>query len=152
MQISLSHMASCVSLGILAPLLALGCDQSNKQDFTRVHLANSSDAALVFLAIETSEARATEATNRLSHPLPPTAVYSAVLPRPGNYWIRTETEVGDAIVRRVIGPVRLGRGVFDWEYTSQDEVPLYQTAPYQPHLAVANVAHCKVRRSAPAPR
>lgn len=152
MQISTSRMVSCTLLGILAPLFVMGCDRSDKQDYTRVHLANGSNAALIFLAIETSESRATEAVNRLAHPLPPTAVYSAVLPRPGNYWIRTETEEGDAIVRRVIGPVRLGRGVYDWEYTPQDEVPLYQSDPYQPHLAVANVAHCNVRRGASATR
>lgn len=152
MQFSTSRMVSCTILGILAPLFVTGCDYSDKHDYTRVHLANGSDATLVFLAIETSESGATEAVNRLSHPLPPTAVYSAVLPRPGNYWIRTETEEGDAVVRRVIGPVRLGRGVYDWEYTPQDEVPLYQSAPYQPHLATVSLPQGSVRRGDPAPR
>lgn len=141
MQLSFFRISSCAFLGLLVTLIGAGCNASDKQDFTRVHLANGSDAALVFLAIETSESGATEAANRLSHPLPPTAVYSAVLPRPGNYWIRTETEVGDAIVRRVIGPVRLGRGVYDWKYTREDEVPLYPSGSVQPQLASIHLIH-----------
>ena len=117
--------------------LLAGCSQSEPQRFTRMHLANGSDATLVFLAIETSEMEASSASNRLAKPLPPETVYSAVLPHPGNYWVRTETEVEGAIVRRIEGPVRLAQGIVSWEYRAEDAEPLYAPAAAGSSLATA---------------
>lgn len=115
----------------------LGCGGTEKPGSTRMHLANESDFTLVFLAIEDSEMEASTASNRLPRPLPPHAVFSAVLSRPGNYWVRTETESGGSIIRRIEGPVRLGLGIHDWEYTAEDEAPLYRAAAGDNLVALA---------------
>lgn len=125
MQI-LSRRTVPAAIACLSGFLALsGCGGPEKQVFTRIHLANGSDSELVYLAIADSEMAVSVASNRLSHPLPPHTVYSAVLSRPGNYWVRTELESEGSTIRRIEGPIRLGRGIHQWEFTGEDEKPLY---------------------------
>ena len=138
-----SELRGLFSVGAicLAALLFAGCDRSDKQDFTRIHLANGSSSAVVYLAIEDSEMAAAQAANRLAQPLPPRAIYSAVLSRPGNYWVRTETEAGGSTIRRIEGPIRLGRGVHNWEFTREDEKPLYEASAGRATMALASTPH-----------
>ncbi|MBX3176460.1 MAG: hypothetical protein KF886_03800 [Candidatus Hydrogenedentes bacterium] len=106
--------------------LVIGCSSSqDPQTFTRLHLENESREPVTFLAIGTSEADLATAENRLSQPLPPRAVYSAIVSRPGNYWVRAEIEAEGYTIERIEGPVRLGRGVHDWRFQQVDARPLY---------------------------
>lgn len=104
-----------------------GCVAEDPKGYTRMHLQNESDANITFLAIDVSEDALSNAENRLLKPLAPDAVYSAVLSRPGNYWVRTEVETDGYIVQRVAGPVRVSRGVLDWPLEKIDATPLYST-------------------------
>lgn len=120
----LRHTAALALAGLTIALLA-GCSAPDSKGFTRMHLENDSDTAVTFLAIGTSEVALEHAENRLAQPLPPHAVYSAVLSRPGNYWVRTEVETDGYMIKRVEGPVRLGRGVSNWQFNQIDSGPLY---------------------------
>ena len=113
-----------------------GCGGSDNLVTTRMHLANTSGSTVVFLAIENSEAAVKTAPNRLAQPLPTSAVYSAVLPRTGNYWVRTETQSQGSTLQRIVGPIRIGRGIQDWEFTRDDEAPLYLAPTGEKSLAV----------------
>jgi len=126
-----------VTLGVL---LVTGCGRSGNQNFTRIHVANSCGAAVIYLAIEDSEMAAKEASNRLASPLMPHAIYSAVLSRPGNYWVRTETESGGSTIQRLEGPIRVERGVHTWELKREDEMPLYRAASEGQTLALSVVS------------
>lgn len=122
------HICRAISTGIVFTLILTflgGCGGSDHQVTTRMHLTNVSGSTVVFLAIEDSELAVKMAPNRLAQPLPPSAVYSAVLPRTGNYWVRTETQSEGSTLQRIVGPIRIGRGIQDWEFTRDDEMPLY---------------------------
>lgn len=119
-----------VALLVVCSVITLitGCTPSeDTQSFTRLHLENETRDSVTFLAISASEAELKTAENRLSHPLPPRAVYSAIVPRPGNYWVRTEIDADGYTIERVEGPVRLGRGVHDWRFQQVDARPLYSS-------------------------
>ena len=113
--------------------LITGCswDEGDKH-YVRIHLENEGDAPVTFLAIGPSEAALETAQNRLSRPLPPKAVYSVSLSRPGNYWVRAEVETEGYTVERIEGPLRAQRGVLDWRFKEVDARPLYAAAaPYR---------------------
>ena len=112
----------------------------DSRGFTRVHLENASDSTLTFLAIGTSEGALATAENRLSGPLPPRAVYSAVVSRPGNYWIRTEVETEGYTLERIEGPIRLHRGVCQWRFSELDARPLYTTGASLPTTSAQSIA------------
>lgn len=137
MQIVLGRaIYPCVGF-LLGILMLAGCKISDTHTSTRMHLANGSDTPVVFLAIEDSETGASVAPNRLASPLPPKAVYSAILSRPGNYWILTETAAAGSVIRRIEGPIRVERGVHNWMFTREDVVPLYQNSVEESGLALA---------------
>lgn len=124
--------------GLLACLFLMtfvGCTVDNPKGYTRMHLQNESDADITFLAISTSEEALSNAENRLLKPLAPDAVYSAVLSRPGNYWVRTEVETDGYIVQRLDGPLRVSRGVHDWSLQKIDAAPLYGATAGEERLA-----------------
>jgi hypothetical protein len=126
MRRTYSQVVAIGALCLLASSQLAGCGSAKIHQSSRMHLTNGSDTPVQFLAIEDSEFAVAGATNRLTKPIPPNTIYSAVLPRPGNYWVRTETRSGDAIVRRVEGPVRIERGVSTWQFKREDGVPLYR--------------------------
>ena len=106
--------------------MTTGCGLDSPTSFTRLHLENASDAPVTFFAIGVSEQEVVEADNRLPHPLEPDSVYSALLTRPGNYWVRAEFEEGGHVIERIEGPMRVSRGVSDWQFTTLDARPLYE--------------------------
>lgn len=118
-----TRQIACLSL-----LLAAGCTPEASKNYTRMHLQNQSDTVVTFLAIEVTEEALADAGNRLPKPLPPDSVYSAVLSRPGNYWVRTQVETEGYIVERIEGPVRVSRGVLDWRFEKVDGGPIYGDA------------------------
>ncbi len=127
---------------VLALTLLGGCGRTESYVPTRMHLSNESQSPVLFLAIEDSELAASTAENRLAQPLLPNVVFSAVLSRPGNYWVRTETQEGGSTVRRIVGPIRLGGGVFAWDLTREDEAPLYNSAvEVGSRIALAHCLH-----------
>ena len=120
---------TCPSHYIVTTLLGLGvatgCGINSTASVTRLHLENASDAPVTFFAIGVSEQEVAAAANRLTQPLEPDSVYSALLARPGNYWVRAEFEVGGHVIERIEGPMRVSRGISDWQFTTLDARPLY---------------------------
>lgn len=129
---SLRGCAALLLAGLLAGVMG-GCSAPAYKGVSRIHLVNQGDEAVTFLAIGTSEDALGTAGNRLTRPIPAKSVYSAVLSRPGNYWIRTGVETDGYIVERLEGPIRVGEGVANWEFKKVDSRPLY--------AAIANAAH-----------
>lgn len=121
-----------MALGCTLLLFLSSCAPESAKGFTRIHLANEGGAALTFLAIDTSEPGLATAVNRLSKPLPPHAVYSAVLSRPGNYWVRTEVETDGYTIERIEGPIRVSRGVATLPLKRVDAQPLYAAVTAYP--------------------
>jgi len=113
----------CLSLGA-------GCGTSDSASVTRIHLENASDSPITLIAVGLSEQDVERAANRLPKPLEPDSVYSAVLTRPGNYWVRAEFKEGGHTIERIEGPFRVSRGILDWRFTTLDVRPLYR----DPHL------------------
>ena len=131
----MGHFRRMSAFGLVfASGLILGsCSPEPTKGIIRIHLANEGDSALTFLAIDTSEAALATAVNRLAKPLPPNAVYSAVLSRSGNYWVRAEVETDGYTLERIEGPVRVGRGVATLPLRQVDARPLYaSSSPYRP--------------------
>ena len=124
---SLKHLCVGAILLIGGGTLGLAYSSSSPgvKSVTRIHLENGADAALTFLAIGVSEEALKTAENRLCRPLPPDSVYSAVLSRPGNYWVRAEVETDGYRLERILGPIRLANGVSDWRFHTLDSGPLY---------------------------
>ena len=106
--------------------LSAGCGTSDFASVTRIHLENASDSPLTLIAVGFSEQDVEQAANRLPKPLEPYSVYSALLTRPGNYWVRTEFEKGGHTIERIEGHLRVSRGILDWRFTTLDVRPLYQ--------------------------
>ncbi|MDP2323987.1 MAG: hypothetical protein Q8N51_08155 [Gammaproteobacteria bacterium] len=124
---------SAFALVCASGLNLTSCSPAPTKGIIRIHLGNEGDTALSFLAIDTSEAALATAANRLAKPLPPHAVYSAVLSRSGNYWVRAEVETDGYTVERIEGPVRVGRGVATLPLKQVDARPLYlSSVPYSP--------------------
>jgi len=113
-------------LAASAVALITGCGVETTAPVTRLHLENASDAQVTFFAIDVSEQAVVDADNRLSQPLEPDSVYSALLTRPGNYWVRAEFEYGGHVIERIEGPMRVSRGISDWQFTTLDARPLYE--------------------------
>ncbi len=114
------------SLLLLGFGLSAGCGVSESATVTRLHLENASDSPLTFIAVGFSEHEVEKASNRLPKPLEPDSVYSAILSRPGNYWVRMEFEEGGHTIERIAGPLRVSRGILDWQFTALDVRPLYE--------------------------
>ena len=106
--------------------LASGCENSEPASVTRLHLENASDSPLTVVAVGLSQQDVEQAANRLPKPLEPDSIYSALLTRPGNYWVRTEFEEGGHTIERIEGPFRVPRGILDWQFTALDVRPLYE--------------------------
>lgn len=105
--------------------LAVGCGGSAPTRITRIHMENASDSPLTLIAVGFSEQEVERAPNRLLEPLEPDSVYSALLSRPGNYWVRTEVEERGHTIERIEGPLRVSRGILDWQFKEIDVRPLY---------------------------
>lgn len=116
----------CTTLLLLGFGLASGCGNSEPASVTRLHLENASDSPVTFIAVGFSEEDVEQAPNRLPKPLEPDSVYSALLSRPGNYWVRTEFEERGHTIERIEGPFRVSRGILDWQFTTLDVRPLYE--------------------------
>ena len=140
MQNKFCQVVAIGMLCLMAPSQLSGCGSVKSHQSSRIHLTNGSNTPVQFLAIEDSEFAVAAASNRLTKPIPPNTIYSAVLPRPGNYWVRMETRSGDAIVRRVEGPVRIERGVSAWQFKREDGVPLYRNGVDR-SLALVAISH-----------
>lgn len=115
----------CTILMLLGFGLSAGCGASDPASVTRLHLENASDSPVTFIAVGFSERDVEQASNRLPKPLEPASVYSALLSRPGNYWVRTEFEEGGHTIERIEGPLRVSRGILNWQFTTLDVRPLY---------------------------
>lgn len=142
----------------LFPVLCLGlgagCGGEAPPSFTRLHMENSSGAPVTFFAIGISEREVEGAPNRLLQPLEPDSVFSALLTRPGNYWVRAEFESGGHVIERIEGPMRVSHGVSDWQFNTLDVRPLYEghdaksiKTPAPPLLQNVALAHRAGRMS-----
>ncbi len=129
-----SHTAPVV---LVALLLAAGCGEPDTTSVTRLHLENASDAPVTFIAVGVSEQEVAVAANRLPKPLEPSSVYSAILSRPGNYWVRTEFQEGGHTIQRIDGPLRISRGILDWQFTTLDVRPLYESGDHANRTAAS---------------
>ena len=135
----MARTPSLITLAFLSTSLATGCGLESTAPVTRLHLKNASDAPVTFFAIGVSEQEVALADNRLSQPLKPDSVYSALLTRPGNYWVRTEFEENGHVIERIEGPMRVSRGISDWHFTTLDARPLYEDEKVLPALPLALV-------------
>lgn len=119
----------------IAALLTIGttsgCSLESAPSVTRLHLENASDIPVTFFALGNSEQEVAAADNRLLRPLEPDGVYSALLVRPGNYWLRAQFEQGGHVIERIVGPIRFSRGISAWQFETLDEQPIYPEAPWE---------------------
>lgn len=132
-----------IAITLLGLGVATGCGLNPAAPVTRLHLENASDAPVTFFAIAVSEQEVAAAANRLTHPLEPDSVYSALLARPGNYWVRAEFEADGHVIERIEGPMRVSRGISDWQFSTLDARPLYEG---QNSVTVQNTAALPLAR------
>lgn len=119
MKFSTPRLLCLVALSCCGMFILSACN--GKATFFRFQLINQTPYEVTFFAVAESEAGLDTAENLLAESLPGNAVADALVPGPGQYWLRAIADVEGTPVEHTRGPLTMTDGNVGWAWRVDGE-------------------------------